>query len=332
MAKIILKVFTVVLLFSVDAFAGQWITVRSESRFNFSGMALVESSNDKVTLIVVHDNKDQLADMQSNPKKNKTERIGLVTIEGRDNRPKFVSLKWLDKDGTEKNLPVDLESISTVPDMPNHFIAGVGNPNDPNMKGKVFYIKLDAEKKEVRVLNEIRLPVNPLESCGAGRVCDFESFAVQKIDGRLLAVWADRGKNEKSSTLFFGELILNEAKINLLGQSEIKTPAPDLADWANVPDGETRSVSEMKVDSSGGVFVSSVFDSSDEGPFASAFYYVGAFQTRDKLIGFNRSIAPIKLYQFKNYKIESFEFVPGKNGCVVFGTDDEDFGASIHIN
>jgi hypothetical protein len=75
-----------------------------------------------------------------------------------------------------------------------------------------------------------------------------------------------------------------------------------------------------------------VFDSSDEGPFASAFYYVGAFQTRDKLIGFNRSIAPIKLYQFKNYKIESFEFVPGKNGCVVFGTDDEDFGASIHIN
>ncbi len=323
------KIFLIILLFSVQVVAQQWITVKSEARFNFSGMALVEIANDRTTLIVVHDNKDQFADMQANPKKNKIERIGLLEIESRDNRPKFLPLKWLDKDGTEKNLPVDLESITSLPDMTNQFIAGVGNPNDANMKGKVFHIKLDIEKKEVRVLNEIRLPVNPQESCGAGRICDFESFAVQKIDGRLIAAWADRGKSEKASTLFFGELILNDAKINLLGQSEIKTPAPDLADWANVPDGETRSVSDMKVDSSGGVFVSSAFDSSDIGPFASAFYYVGAFQNRNGLIGFNRSNAPIKFYQFRNYKIEAFEFVPGKNGGVVLGTDDEDFGASV---
>ena len=322
------KIILVILLLSTQVFAQQWITVKSESRFNFSGVALVESNNNKVTLIVVHDNKDQLADKQTNPVRDKTERIGLVTIEGKENRPKYIPLKWLDKNGTENNLPVDLESITSLPEMPNHFMAGVGNPFGEDKKGRVYYVKLDAERKEVRVLSEIRLPVNPLESCGA-KECDFESFAVQKFDNRLLAVWADRGRNEKASTLFWGELVLSEAKINLLGQSEIKTPSPDLGDWTNVSFAETRSISDLKVDSSGGLFVSSAFDSGDEGPFSSAFYYVGAFQNRNNLIGFNRSIAPVKLYQFKNYKIEAFEFVPGKSGGVIFGTDDELFGASI---
>jgi hypothetical protein len=80
------------------------------------------------------------------------------------------------------------------------------------------------------------------------------------------------------------------------------------------------------------LFVSSVLDSNDDGPFASAFYYAGSFQNSGGLIGFNRSLSPVKLYQVTNYKIEAFEFVSGKTGGVIFGTDDEDFGASILVN
>lgn len=316
------SVFFLLILFSAQVFSQQWITVKKESRFNLSGMALVESNNDSATLIVVHDNK-----------LDTEERVSLLTIENKT-CTKFVSLKWINKDGTEKNLPVDLESISAVPDMPNNFIAGVGNPFDAQKKGRVYHLKLDADKKEIRVINEIRLPVNAEQSCGQNRVCDFEGFSVQKFTDRLLAVWADRGKNEKASMLFWGELVLSEAKINLLGQSEIKVPSPDLTDFPEIPNAETRSVSDLKIDSSGALFVTSAYDSgaTDLGPFASAFYYVGAFQNQNNLIGFGKSPAPVKLFHFKNYKVESFEFVPGKSGGVVFGTDDEKLGASVYMN
>lgn len=315
-------VFFLLLLFSVDALSQQWQLVKKESRFNFSGMALVESNNDRATLIVVHDNK-----------LDTEERASLLTIENKI-CTKLIPLKWINKDGTEKNLPVDLESITSIPNMPNNFLAGVGNPFDVQKKGRVYHLRLDTEKKEVRVINEIRLPVNAEQSCGQNRVCDFEGFAVQKFTDRLLAVWADRGRNERASTLFFGELVLSEAKINLLGQTEIKVASPDLTDFPEIPNSETRSVSDLKIDSSGGLFVTSAYDSgaTDLGPFASAFYYVGAFQNQNNLIGFNKSPAPVKLFHFKNYKVESFEFVPGKTGGVVFGTDDEKLGASVYVN
>lgn len=317
-------------LFTVNGFTQQWITVKCDSRFNFSGMALVESKDDKTTLLVVHDNKDQPADRQTNPLKNKTERVGLLIIEGKENRPRLVSLKWIDKDGTENKLPVDLEAITPVPDMPNHFMTISGNPFDAEEKGKAYLIKLDVEKQEARVVNSLKLPITY-----DGR--DFESLAIQKIGNTLLAVWADRGREiwnngkreGRPATLFWGQLDLSKVSIKFLGQEELRMPLPAIEDWKNVSGGETRSASEIKIDTSGGLFVSSAFDSGDDGPFASAFYFAGVFTTQGSTIKFIKSANAVKLYEFKNYKIESFELLP--NG-VVFGTDDENFGASVFIN
>jgi len=36
-----------------------------------------------------------------------------------------------------------------------------------------------------------------------------------------------------------------------------------------------------------------------------------------------------KLYQFDYHKVEAFDFVPGADGGLVFGTDDENLGAAI---
>jgi len=318
-SKTILPLLLLLLLF-VQTPAQSWITVRSESRFNFSGMALVEQTDARKTFIVVHDNKDQFADA---PKKNKTERTALLIVENGESRPRIEPLKWFDKDGKENALPVDLESVSAIPDQPNKFLAGVGNPNEAGEKGAVYYVELAADKKSVRVLNWFKLPTQT-----DGR--DFEAFAVQKIGDKLFAFWADRGKNEKPATLFWGEIDLQKGEIKSLGETNIKTP--DLLDLTKYPKAELRSISDLKIDDSGGVFVTSALDGEDYGIFASAFYYVGAFAANGATVSFKASRFPVKLYQFKNYKTEAFEFIEGENGGVIFGTDDEDFGASIFFN
>ncbi len=318
-SKIIL-LFLFLSLSSVQTSAQNWTTVRSESRFNFSGMALVEQMDARKTFIVVHDNKDQFADA---PQKTKTERAALLVVENGEARPRIESLKWFDTGGKENALPVDLESVSAIPDQPNKFLAGVGNPNEASEKGRVYYIELAADKKSVRVLNSFKLPTQT-----DGR--DFEAFAAQKIGGKLFAFWADRGKNEKPATLFWGEIDLLKGEIKPLGEANIKTT--DLIDLTKYQKAESRSISDLKIDASGGVFVTSALDGEDYGIFASAFYYVGAFASNEAAISFKASRYALKLYQFKNYKTEAFEFVEGKTGGVIFGTDDEDFGASVFFN
>jgi len=306
----------------VSVSAQQWITVKSESRFNFSGMAFVEQNETRKTFIVVHDNKDQLIDA---PNKNKTDRAGLLIVENGALRPKYEKLKWIGADGTENSLPVDLEAISAIPDQPNRFLAGVGNPNAAEEKGRVYYIELSTDRKSVRVIKSFKRPTATDDR-------DFEGLAVQKIGGILIGFWTDRGKNEKPATLFWGAINLEKGSLNSLGEVAVKTPSPDLADFAAYPSAQTRSIADLKIDISGGAFVTSVVDGEDDGPFASAFYYIGSFSKQTSGVSFSLSPSPIKLYQFKNYKTEAFEFVPGKTGGVIFGTDDEDFGAAIFMN
>lgn len=324
--RIFLAVISLVFLINgAAAQRGNWIAVKSEARFNFSGMALVAQTEKSKIFLVVHDNKDQFADARVNPLKNKTERIGLLTIEAGAMRPRYENLQWEGGAAENDSLPVDLESVTSVPNEANRFLAGVGNPSDPEEKGRIYYLELARDRKSVRVLSILKLPT-------AGEAFDYEGFAVQQFGGKLYAFWADRGRNEKAATLFWGEINLKKKSVNLVGKTEIKTPAPDLTDFTDHPTATTRSISDLKIDSSGGVFAASTLDGADEGPFASAFYFIGAFSDQGNSIIFKRSKTPLKLYEFKNYKIEAFEFAAGKNGGVIFGTDDELFGASVFYN
>lgn len=314
-----------VFIFAFQIQAQDWVTVKAESRLNFSGMALLEQKDEKLTFLVVHDNKDQFSDKIEEGKRLKTERIGILTVENGDSRPTYQGLKWLSTAGTENNLPIDLEAISTVPNTPNRFIATVGNPREIDLKGKVYLIELDEKRESVRVLRETKLPIS-----FDGR--DFEGFSVQKIGDILLAVWAERGKNEKPATLFFGELNLQNFSLKLIGETPIQTETPSFLDLTKYPKAEFRSISDVKVDSSGAVFVTSAIDGEDYGIFASEFFYIGAFAKQNSSIAFNKAEKPIRFNQFKNYKAEAFEIVTGKNGGIIFGTDDEDFGASVLMN
>ena len=67
--------------------------------------------------------------------------------------------------------------------------------------GRVFHIKINRIAKTVEVLKSFEVPEISADS-------DFEGFALQKIDGKLLAVWADRGLDAKPARIFWGNFNL----------------------------------------------------------------------------------------------------------------------------
>jgi len=89
----------------------------------------------------------------------------------------------------------------------------------------------------------------------------------------------------------------------------------------------TRHISDVKVDPSGAVFITSASDPGNDGPFASAFYCAGTFNLSD-----TQSPALTRLFTFDYHKVEAFEFVPGASGGIAFGTDDENLGAAIYLD
>jgi len=99
------------------------------------------------------------------------------------------------------------------------------------------------------------------------------------------------------------------------------------------PTAYTRHVSDIKVDRSGAVFISSTSDPGNDGPFASAVYFAGTFNFCDsQKISFVQSPVLTLLFTFDYHKVEAVEFVPGANGGMAFGTDDENLGAAVYLD
>lgn len=84
---------------------------------------------------------------------------------------------------------------------------------------------------------------------------------------------------------------------------------------------------------SGAIFITSASDPGNDGPFASAVYFAGTFNINNsQKITFAPSRAMTRLFTFDYHKVEGFEFVPGADGGIAFGTDDENLGAAIYLN
>ncbi len=280
---------------TANAQTSQWRPVSGARHDNISGMALVEHNNSKTTFIIVNDNKK--------PEQN---HAALLTVEGRG-APKYQPLKWLGDDASA----VDFEAISAVPDRTNNFMALTAT-------GRVFHIELDRAGNSVKVIKSFAVPQIPQTS-------DFEGFALQKVGDVLLAIWADRGLDAKPAQIFWSKFDLqSDAFSGKTTSGFFKVPYST----AN-----TRHVSDIKVDRSGAVFVSSASDPGNDGPFASAVYFAGTFNFCDsQKIGFVQSPALTRLFTFDYHKVEAVEFVPGANGGMAFGTDDENLGAAIYLN
>ncbi|MEH2061612.1 MAG: hypothetical protein V7K50_04950 [Nostoc sp.] len=281
------------LLISQQVWAQDWRPVRGGIPFGISGMALIEEQKNTLDFLIVHDNK-----------KPNQGRLAIISIKGQ-NQPEYFPLNW----PNNIELPIDLESITSVPEKTKlSFIA-------LSSSGKAYYIRLNPANKTILVLKEFNLP-------GIIPGNNFEAFGLQNIDGELVAIWAHRGEAEKPATIFWGVFDLAKYQISLTGSTNLKVPFPS---------GNVRHISDLKLDPVGIVYITSASDAGDDGPFQSAVYVAGYLGLHGNKIVWRQNPQLVPLYRSNYHKIEGIELVPGAEGGVVVGTDDENLGSYVYI-
>ena len=277
---------------------GGWQKIGGPLR-NVSGMALVSHEpptpqrprHNTSHFLVVHDNKSP-----TEP------RVGLVTVDGPLPFPVVYSpLRWRHQD-----LPADLEAVCPVPRTPGSFLAMTS-------AGRLLHLRLS--DGGVDVLHDSVLP-------GLKKTPNLEGFAVQSLGGQTVAAWAERGDGDEPGVLYFGTYDPVADAVTLAGRGKVTVPFPATPD--------TRHVSDLRIDETGAVWATAASDPGDRGPFRSALYELGTLRAADGRVTFepNGNLAP---RWTTNRKIEALELLPGEQGLVYFGADDEAAGGWVYI-
>lgn len=270
-----------------------WLQVKDGINYTISGMALIEQKEDSLSFLIVHDNK-------GSEDKN---RFAIINIKDKKSFEYF-ALKSFDP----LEIPIDLEAITVVPKQEKPtFVAATSF-------GRAYHFELDRNWQTISLIRSFDLPWMYHESP------NFEALSVQNIKGKLIIVWADRGKEDGEPIRFFwGLLNLKTDKITQIGETGILIPFP-----AN----DNVRISDLKIDSAGVVYLTASIDNSNDGPFQSAVYVAGAIDLEGDKITFRQSEL-FPLYRIDSHKVEAIEIIPGAKGGIVLGSDDENKGGSI---
>ena len=275
---------------------GGWQQIGGPLR-NVSGMALASGGPQEAApatphFLVVHDNK--------NPGEP---RAGLVTVGGRSPAPPvaYRPLPW-----RAEEVPADLEAVCPVPGTPGSFLAMTS-------AGRLLHLRTSGDG--VDVLHASVLP-------GLKSSPNLEGFAVQSVGGATVAAWAERGSGDEPGVLYFGTYDPVADVVALAGSVEVSVPYPAGAN--------TRHVSDLRIDPGGVVWATAASDPGDQGPFESALYELGTLRAEQGAPAFepNPRLTP----RWKtNRKVEALELLPGDNGLVYFGADDESAGGWVYV-
>ncbi|MFD7898869.1 hypothetical protein [Streptomyces sp. NPDC059743] len=271
---------------------GEWRKVGGDARSGVSGVAFEGRTGEGAgaRVLVVHDNK--------RPGQRRLSRITHGEGAG-----EISPITW---DGPE---PVDLEAIEAVPGMPGEYVALTG-------RGIVYRLRVTGSTATVA-------DYSPLPSIGEGD--DFESFALVARNGRLAALWADRGAGaDHPATLYAASLSFaawGQPQFGAVTRRVYRAAYP-------VGDG-TRHISDISVTGSGRIIVSSAADAGDDGPFDSAVSDAGRVAVSAAgRVRVTLAASPVLLGTFPRYKIEGVECLPGSADAFL-GTDDENLGGYV---
>ncbi|MFF7234501.1 hypothetical protein [Streptomyces sioyaensis] len=271
---------------------GSWQKVGSDARTGVSGLAYEGRTEDgtAVRALVVHDNK--LAGQQR-----------LSRITHREGSDDVSLLTW---DGAE---PVDLEAIEGVPGAPGEFMALAS-------RGIVYHLNVTGSTATV-------IDYSPLPRIGAGD--NFEGFALVSQNGKLAALWADRGAGAARPSAVYAAPVT----FTPWGQPEFGAVTRKSYQAAYPTDGATRHVSDISVTESGKVTVSSAADAGDDGPFDSVVSQAGTVTvTATGKVRLVLAATPIVIGKFPQHKVEGLECLPGSSEALL-GTDDENLGGYL---
>ncbi|MEU7279603.1 hypothetical protein AB0A69_12590 [Streptomyces sp. NPDC045431] len=267
-----------------------WQRVGHDITTGISGIAVDSTRRDGTAeLLAVRDNKE--------PGENR-----LVALSYRPGaQPRQRPVAWSGEPA------VDLEAIDGVPGRPHEYVALASD-------GTAYRIRW--EGATARVLAAFPVP-------GVSPDDNYEGFALTAArNGTIIAVWADRGQDERPATLFAAEW--NPAG-NAFG-----TPA-SVVFRVPYPAHDVRHISDVEVSATGRVTVSSASDPGDDGPFDSALFDAGrvtASPGGDDRVHLAVHRSPRRLATFPGHKIEALACLPHSRKGVV-ATDDENEGGYV---
>lgn len=266
-----------------------WQRVGDGITSGISGVVIDRQHGDTVDLLAVRDNK-------------KSGQNRLVAVRySPDAKPRLRPLTWAGE------LPVDLEAIDAVPGRDGEYVALASS-------GKAY--RIHREKDTVRVSHAFRLP-------GVSPDANYEGFALTAIRGRIVAVWADRGQDDRPGKLSAAQWDPDTNTFGPRDSAEFTVPYPT---------DEVRHISDVQLSATGALTVSSASDPGDDGPYDSALYQAGRVSVGSG-VRLHVPDAPRRLATFPGYKIEALACGPragkGRSGKGILGTDDENGGGSI---
>lgn len=273
-----------------------WHSIGSGTASGISGIAVTERTVEGFDALVVRDNKL--------PGEN---RIARVAHRAGAN-PRVEPLTW--EGGDE---PIDLEAIDQVPGTPDEYVAVAS-------EGIGYHLKVTEGAAEV-------LDLFPLPAIAPGD--NFENFALTSPsqdgngDGELVAVWADRGEDDRPGTLYAAPLSFGEYDEAIFG------PVRTAQVRAPYPAEDVRHASDLTITASGDLLVSSASDPGDTGPFDSAVYVAGHVGLDSSgAVRLTAAEAPRALETFQGHKIEALDCLPDSPQAAL-GTDDEASGGAL---
>jgi hypothetical protein len=238
-------------------------------------------------MLVVHDNK------------NADEGRFAVVSQTDSDWLQYRPLAW----PADRDRPIDLEALTAVPGT-DTFVALESD-------GTAYHVAIDGDR--VQLIASFELPALPDNT-------NLESFALQELDGRLVAVWGHRGRGDDPAMLYWG--LFNPADYRFGDVSAVAIRVP-------VPAGDSvRHLSDVTVDEAGVIYGSAASDNGDNGPFASAVYVLGVLSPEAEALRFLPS-ALVPLISDDFHKVEAITRVPGDRGGIWLGSDDESFGGFI---
>ena len=203
-------------------------------------------------------------------------------------------------------LPIDLEAICQQPEAASTFLALTS-------RGAMY-------RFTVLGGSEISFDSAPVGVPNSAEDRQFESFDVQRVGGQLFACWAERGDKQTPGVIFCSTF--DGATLGLGEPALLEVRAP----W---PNNDTRHISDLRLLADGTIVAASASDPGNDGPFSGSIYIAGTLLPggdRPQLIPAQPAT---RLFTTTTHKIEAIELVPGPDGGLLVGSDDENLGAAV---
>jgi hypothetical protein len=267
-----------------------WETLGHGMTEGISGLAWIEHDSEKAVLLAVHDSKER-----------GQKRLSLITHRA-GAKTESRTLPWPGQDP-----PQDLEAVCRLPGEERAFLALTGG-------GALFRLALEQGNTALRVV-----PAD--KKLDGGK--EYEGLDVQRIAGKLIGCWAERGDGDGDGVLHFA--IFDPVTLTFPGPQVVaKVRAP----W---PQAHVRHISDLRLLPDGTVLATSASDPGDDGPFAGTVYIAGSIVVENDQPRFMANNQPSRLVVTNRHKIEALEFLPNAHGGMVLGSDDENCGGALHF-